>query len=51
MREEIPHKSANIASAIPYSEAHQKLGHPGEKITKQQQINWGGNQHKKQRNV
>ena len=30
----ILHENANVSQLMSYTEAHQKLGHPGEKITK-----------------
>jgi hypothetical protein len=34
MKIKTPHKSAYVAQMITYTEAHQKLGHPGEEVTK-----------------
>jgi hypothetical protein len=34
MRVKVSHECANIASTIRYSEAYQKLEHPGEETTK-----------------
>jgi hypothetical protein len=34
MKTKTPQESAYIAQVLTYTEAHQKLGHPGETVTK-----------------